>query len=258
MPEDHVRQPSEPASERGEILVGCAGWALRTEHAAAFPGEGSHLERYAGRLRAVEINSSFYRSHRPTTYARWAASVPPDFRFAVKVPRAISHQLRLERTAEVLDRFLSEVAALGDKRGPLLLQLPPSLAFHPRVAADFFAALRERAAGPVVCEPRHPTWFTPEATQLLLRSQVARAAVDPAVVPAAAEPAGWPGLVYYRLHGAPRIYYSTYSDADLRERAAALLRCAAAAPVWCIFDNTALGAATENALDLQQRIPAGR
>lgn len=256
MLEDHVRQPPDPdPAAPHDLLVGCAGWALRREHAGAFPSAGSHLERYAGRLRAVEINSSFYRSHLPATYARWAAAVPPDFRFAVKVPREISHKLRLERTAAEMDRFLSEVAALGDKLGPLLLQLPPSLAFHPRVAADFFVALRDRTAGPVVCEPRHPTWFTPEATQLLGSAQVARAAVDPAVVPAAAEPAGWPGLVYYRLHGAPRIYYSTYSDADLRGVTAALLRCTA--PAWCIFDNTALGAATQNALDLRQRLAAG-
>ncbi|HWP34406.1 MAG TPA: DUF72 domain-containing protein, partial [Thermodesulfobacteriota bacterium] len=60
----------------GAVLVGCAGWAIPRAAAGAFPGPGSHLERYARVLPAVEINSSFYRSHRPRTYARWAASVP--------------------------------------------------------------------------------------------------------------------------------------------------------------------------------------
>src|SRR5690349_12428290 len=69
------------------VRVGCAGWSLPKEHADRFPAEGSHLERYAACFPAVEINSSFYKPHRPTTYARWAASVPPDFRFSVKVPK---------------------------------------------------------------------------------------------------------------------------------------------------------------------------
>jgi uncharacterized protein YecE (DUF72 family) len=72
------------------IYVGTAGWSVPKEHAAAFPVEGSHLERYAQVFGAVEINSSFYRPHRRTTYERWAASVPETFQFAVKVPRATS------------------------------------------------------------------------------------------------------------------------------------------------------------------------
>jgi len=74
------------------VKVGCAGWAIPRQHAHRFPEQGTHLERYARRLPAVEINSSFYRSYQPKTYARWAASVPEHFRFAVKVPREITHR----------------------------------------------------------------------------------------------------------------------------------------------------------------------
>jgi len=239
------------------IAVGCAGWSIRSEHAQAFPGSGTHLERYARRLPAVEINSSFYRPHRPETYARWAASTPAAFRFAVKVPREITHTRRLRDSADPLERFLGEAASLGGRLGPLLVQLPPSLRFDPRVAEAFFAALRARFTGPVVCEPRHLSWFTEEAERLLVAAHVARVAADPAPVPAAARPGGWPGLVYYRLHGSPAMYESAYDASYLRGLAAALQAAASVAPTWCIFDNTALGAATANALDVWAQIWAG-
>ena len=81
------------------IRTGTAAWSIPKEHAAPFPVAGSHLERYGAVLNAVEINSSFYRPHRTTTYERWAASVPEDFRFAVKVPKAITHEHRLKDVA---------------------------------------------------------------------------------------------------------------------------------------------------------------
>ena len=239
------------------IRVGCAGWSVPKEHAARFPQEGSHLERYARTFPAVEINSSFYRPHRPATYARWAASAPPGFRFAVKVPREITHERRLTDPAEPLGRFLAECGALGEALGPLLVQIPPSLAFDGRVAESFFAALRERFSGSIVCEPRHPSWFGSEAEQALARHQVARVAADPAPVPSAAQPGGWEGLVYYRLHGSPRMYYSAYSEPYLAALADTLHEAARSAPVWCIFDNTALGAATEDALSVIQRLRIG-
>jgi len=175
--------------------------------------------------------------------------VPEHFRFAVKVPRLITHERRLQDAREPLLRFLSEVAELGSRLGPLLVQLPPSLAFDEGVAASFFSLLRERFAGPVVCEPRHSSWFAPEAEQLLAKFEASRVAADPAPVPQAAVPGGWSRLAYYRLHGAPRVYYSAYSAAAL-EKLAVTLQVLAARSVaaWCIFDNTAAGAATSDAL----------
>jgi len=135
--------------------VGCAGWSIPKEHADRFPEKGSHLARYARRFPAVEINSSFYRPHRPSTYARRAAETPDDFMFAVKVPKEITLLHRLVDVADPFDRFLDETASLGPKRGPLLVQLPPSLVFKADVAAGFFGGLRAKFAGDVACEPRH-------------------------------------------------------------------------------------------------------
>jgi uncharacterized protein YecE (DUF72 family) len=240
------------------VYVGCAGWSLPRAEQPRFPREGSHLERYAARLPAVEINSSFYRPHRPATYARWAASVPAPFRFSVKVPRAITHERRLKESDALLETFLAEAAALGAALGCLLVQLPPSLRFDPPAAEAFFAALRARYAGAVAAEPRHASWFAPDAERLLGEYEVARVAADPARVPAAAEAGGWTGLVYYRLHGSPEMYYSAYDAAYLEaiaERLAALAR--RRLPTWCIFDNTALGAATRNALELLEKLRGG-
>ena len=230
------------------VRIGTAGWEIGADVRARFPAAGSRLERYAARFPCVEINSSFYRPHRPSTYARWAASVPETFRFALKVPRTITHERRLVGAEDALDAFLAETSALGDRRGVLLVQLPPSLAFDADVVAAFLEAVRARYAAPLACEPRNATWFDGNADALLARYDVARVGADPAVAAHAAEPGGWDGFAYRRLHGSPRTYYSEYDDAALRAVAARLR--ASRCPSWCIFDNTASGAATANALDL--------
>jgi len=238
----------------GNLFIGTAGWSIPRQVAPHFPGEGTHLHRYARVLHCVEINSSFHRPHAAATYARWAASAPAEFRFSVKIPRAITHEGALRAARPLVDRFLEESAGLGDKRGPLLLQLPPSLAFDRRVAGRFLDLLRSRFGGPLVCEPRHPTWFAVAAEALLVRHDVARVAADPAPAPGAERPGGWSGLVYYRLHGTPRKYWSRYEPEMLAGLAGDLRRAAAHVDVWCLFDNTASGAALENAWNLMRMV----
>lgn len=240
---------------QGKIRIGTAGWSIPKGCADAFPAEGSSLQRYAQRFDAAEINTTFYRSHRPATYARWAASVPEGFRFAVKMPREITHKRKLADFAEPLDGFLAEIAVLGDRLGPLLVQLPPSLAYDGAAATGFLAGLRERFAGSLVIEPRHASWFADAVEALLTEHRVARVAADPPPVPGAEEPGGWPGIVYRRLHGSPDVYFSAYSEEVLTETAA-LLRSDAtgAAESWCILDNTGRGAACENALSILQQL----
>lgn len=241
----------------GLLRVGTAGWTVPRLHAEHFLAEGSQLGRYAGVFSAAEINSSFYRAHKPSTYSRWAASVPEDFRFAVKLPRTITHERRLVDAAAPLDAFTAETGALGGKRGPLLVQLPPSLVYDPAVVLPFLALLRERWNGAVVCEPRHATWFTAEVDDALRSFAVARVAADPARVEAAAKPGGWTGLVYYRLHGSPQMYFSGYEPRYLDALAHALLKHAdSGVPAWCIFDNTIRGEAAGNAVATLRRVEA--
>jgi len=238
----------------GRLRIGCAGWTIPKQHATSFPLLGSHLDRYAQRFAAVEINSSFRQAHRRTTYERWSAAVPDGFAFSVKAPKDITHSLRLAGADAALDAFLEQANGLGSKLGPLLFQLPPSLPFDPQPAGSFFAALRTRFDGSVVCEPRHPDWFTVRAEALLMEFRISRVAADPPVVNAAAVPGGWNGLAYFRLHGSPRVYYSEYRPGQIEWFAQQLAALPSDRPVWCIFDNTATGAATGNALALQERV----
>jgi uncharacterized protein YecE (DUF72 family) len=235
--------------------IGTAGCQVPSHHRSLFADSGSHLERYASRFAAVEINSSFYRPHAARVYERWAAAVPGSFRFAVKCPKAITHERRLQMARRPLEQFLGEVAGLGPKLGPILVQLPPSHEFELRRVKRFLTLLRERHAGPVVCEPRHATWLSPAADRLLVDFSISRVAADPARAPGFERPGGCTDLVYYRWHGSPRVYWSDYQP-DVLERHAQRLK-AAGADTWTVFDNTAAGAAAGNALTLVTLLAAG-
>lgn len=236
------------------IRIGTAGWSVPSQHRERFAAAGSQLETYGSVLNCVEVNSSFYTPHRLKTYERWAASVPPDFRFAVKIPKAVSHAPGLSFVQSDVDRFLSEVSGLGVKLGVLLLQLPPTSAFDESGADPLISWLQGQVTVPIVCEPRHASWFMPEVETWLAERRVARVAADPARFVGAGEPGAWNGLVYFRLHGSPRIYYSSYDDENLRAMENRLTAIAARSSVWCIFDNTAAGAAMDNVLALKQSI----
>lgn len=234
-------------------IIGTAGWSIPVKDAAAFPVEGTSLERYAARFRGVEINSSFHRSHRASTWQRWADAVPDDFRFAAKLPKTITHQHKLQDCGELLRAFLDESGSLGAKLAVLLVQLPPKLAFDPGLCGRFFEQLGSLTAVQAVCEPRHPSWFEPEADALLASLRVARVAADPALSQSAARPGGWRGLTYWRLHGSPAMYRSAYGPERLAGYAAQIRSALAEGrESWCMFDNTASSAAAGDALGLQR------
>jgi uncharacterized protein YecE (DUF72 family) len=230
------------------LRTGIAGWSLPIKPT----DPGSHLHHYSRSLRCVEVNSSFYRPHRPSTWARWATETPPDFRFSIKAPKTITHEAKLRHTETLLSDFLEQIQPIIPKAGPILFQLPPSFALDSVVVEDFLGLLRTVYEKEVVVEPRHATWFTPPVDSLLKKYLIARVAADP---PKGAVEAGQPGgsmsLAYYRLHGAPRTYYSNYDDPFLVNLAATIKTLNNA---WVIFDNTALSHAYPNALRLQKLI----
>lgn len=188
------------------------------------------------------------------TYERWAASVGDDFLFSVKLPKTISHARRGEDAEADIERFANEIAGLGGKLGVVLVQFPPSRVFQRCEVETLFASLSSNLPCPLACEPRHASWFAPPAETLLADLHVARVAADPPPADGAEAPGGWPGLRYHRLHGAPRIYYSRYEPHAIDILRDNLEDGAHAADVWCIFDNTAMGAATGNALELITRL----
>ena len=235
--------------------IGCAGWSLSSKVSDRFPQSGTHLERYAQVFSCVEINSSFYRSHQAKTYARWAASVPATFRFSVKVPRTITHDCRLEGFEALLDVFIEQIAHLGDKLGYLLIQLPPSLRWDAALVARFLEGVHARIPVPLALEARHESWFCEEADAVLRLAKASRVCAHPAAILEGVAN----GVLdedmprYWRLHGAPKIYYSAYDDAFLADVARRMqLTLQDAADAWCILDNTAAGEAIPNALSLKR------
>jgi uncharacterized protein YecE (DUF72 family) len=231
--------------------VGTAGWSIPRPIADQFPSEGSALERYAARLPVAEINSSFHRTHRISTWERRRDSVPPTFRFSAKLPKTITHQAKLRDCAELVAEFLVQAHTLREKLRIVLVQLPPKLEFYAELARAFFSDLKSRTPAPLACEPRNMSWFAKDADALLDELSVARVAADPALCEAAAHPGGSRRVSYWRLHGSPTIYRSSY--ADRINEIARFMRAHGVAENWCIFDNTASSAATADALALIQQ-----
>jgi uncharacterized protein YecE (DUF72 family) len=243
------RLSSSPAKE--VIWIGTAGWAIPRATSGNFPMEGSGLSRYASVFNAAEINSTHHRSHQTKTYERWRETVPEQFRFSVKTPKALTHDARLLDCSDGVEEFLKEISPLAPKLGPILLQLPPSFAFDAAIVEPFCRILANGEQFRIACEPRHASWFNANVDRWLSNRRIARVAADPARHPGGDAPGGWRGLSYYRLHGSPRVYYSSYSAEELdalRDR----LKRDDADERWCIFDNTASGAAAANAIALLQ------
>jgi uncharacterized protein YecE (DUF72 family) len=237
------------------IFIGTAGCSIPAQYGSDFPDGASHLERYAKQFGAVEINSSFYRPHRQSTYVRWAQTVPDGFRFSVKLPKSITHEARIQGAADLIAAFAEQIGGLGRKLGVVLVQLPPSLDFDVVKAGQFLGALQAAIGCPIVIEPRHASWSSPSATALMKERHVARVMADPVVIPAGEAPAGWPGLRYRRLHGSPRIYHSSYDSEFLAKLGSTLAReRREGIETWCIFDNTASFQATANALELERSL----
>lgn len=224
-------------------IIATAAWSVPKTVADRFAPEGSGLSRYASVFNGVEINSTFYRRHKPSTFARWAESVPDGFRFSVKIPKEITHTRAMKDIGELFDIFLNDISPLGEKRGPLLCQLPPSLVFDADKMETAFHTMRNADRQPIVIEVRHKSWASDEATVLLKKYAMDRVLADPALVWVVEDFTDPPR--YVRLHGKPKIYYSSYTDEEIRSFSKLL-----APDSWCVFDNTASGAAIENALTM--------
>jgi uncharacterized protein YecE (DUF72 family) len=228
------------------LHVGTAGWGNPPAKRPERNSSETHLKFYSRHFDCVEINSSFHRRHRQSTYARWRDEVPERFRFSIKMPRSITHESRLTRCAAEVAEFYEDAMALQPKLGVVLVQLPPALEFDSDTVRAFFASVPRIDRVTVACEPRHPSWFTREADNELRDAQVSRVAADPARCAGADGPGGSTRLAYYRWHGAPHIYYSKYSKTRLAAFADSVANTDAVES-WCIFDNTARHEAWDDA-----------
>ena len=157
------------------LRVGTSGWQYRDWRGAFYPPTvptSRWLEHYAASYPTVEANSTFYRLPARATFEQWAARTPDGFTFAVKASRYLTHVRRLRDPDEPVSRLLDHAAGLGDRLGPVLVQLPPTL---PADAGLLDAALGAFPTGVrVAFEPRHPSWDTDAITEVLAAHDAAR------------------------------------------------------------------------------------
>ena len=270
-----------------DVRIGLSGWRYREWRGRFYPRglpQRRELEYVAGLMNTVELNGSFYSLQRPSSYERWAATVPNDFTFAVKGGRYITHLKRLLGVDTALANFFaSGLLALGPKLGPVLWQLPPGLRFDPDVLGAFLGRLpRTTTAVAELARGHDPrlegrTFTTPDADRrvrhvLEIRDESYR---DPAFLRVleahdvglvVADTAGrWPmlfdvtsDLVYVRLHGDVELYTSGYGEAALDTWADRVRGWRDAGLDVCVyFDNDVDAHAPFDALALAGRLGVG-
>jgi uncharacterized protein YecE (DUF72 family) len=236
-------------------FIGTSGWTIPKEFSQLFPQEGSHLERYSSVFNAVEVTSSFYQDHQFSTYCRWRETVPADFGFSVKLNKHFTHECKLKVKRVQLEKSLATFAGLEEKWRVLLVQLPPKLEMSLKTAEKFFITLRSLYGGSIVLEARNCTWAQNSALPLYEDLGISLAHADPERCLASAESRIAGDLVYFRYHGSPEIYRSSYSEGVLAGLARSLnVYHIEKTESWCVFDNTTFGHATINALDLSRLV----
>jgi uncharacterized protein YecE (DUF72 family) len=254
--------PPFPAAHTGHdagvtLLVGTSGWTYDSWAVPFYPGVARRrwLEFYAERLPTVELNASHYRWPRDTTFSGWHDRLPRGFEMAVKAPRALTHARRLadpERWAEIIGRGLR---LLGDRAGPVLLQLPPAME---RDDDRLARALSVMPAG-IRCavEFRHPSWLDDRVFGLLEEHRAAYVVMSGARLPCVLRATS--DLVYVRWHGPSHehLYAGSYPDDDLRWWADRLREWEGQGRrVYGYFNNDQYGYAVANALRLRELLAA--
>ncbi len=237
--------------------VGTSGWNYRHWSGVFYPKgmkPTAWFAHYARFFDTVEVNNTFYRLPSPEVFARWAREAPPGFCYALKASRFITHIKRLLEPERSAAAFLRRAAGLGEKRGPLLFQMPPSGRLNvPRLQAflAYMAGQRILSGLQIVFEFREPSWLAPEAQQLLEKAGAALCLAD------------WPDLevqgpltgsfVYIRRHGAGGLYAGAYPRAAL-QRDAERIRgwVAEGRSVFVYFNNDAEANAVRDALTLRE------
>ena len=236
------------------IHVGCSGWVYKHWRGILYP-EGlpqrRWFERYAEEFDTVEINASFYRVPLGSTFEGWRGKAPPSFRYAVKVNRFVTHMKKLLDCEEEVDRFISLARQLGDKLGPLLYQLPPSL----RRNLERLDAFLGRLPGDLehVVEFRHKSWYDEEVLAALDKHHVGFVTHD---MKGLVSPRWASGkAAYVRFHGAGGKYWGRYSDDALLEWTDWVLEQASVGrSVWCYFNNDIHGHAIDDARTLKSMV----
>ena len=239
------------------VVIGTSGWTYPSWKGSFYPEDCPRrrlLEYYAREFATAEVNPSFYHVPRAATYEQWAAQVPPDIVFALKVSLLITHHKRLVEVEEHWRAFATNARTLGRHLGPLLLQLPPSFQRDRARLARFLAAVGKQADPDppprLVFEFRHKSWFREDIDDLLRRHGAAVCVADSPRYPR--RDVRTADFAYVRFHGRTQMFASSYTDAGLAQEARLLKRdVRAGLDVYVYFNNDARGHAVANARSLR-------
>ncbi|OMC49178.1 DUF72 domain-containing protein [Mycobacterium sp. IS-1264] len=236
------------------VRIGTSGWSYQHWNDVLYrPGlpAGKRLARYVEVFDTVELNASFYRWPKDSTFAGWRDQLPAGFTMSVKAHRGLTHYRRLASPEPWIERFERCWQLLGDRRGVLLVQLHPE---QQRDDARLDSFLRQVPASiRVAVELRNPSWNDPAVYEVLERRRAAYVVMSGAGL--ACVPRATTDLVYIRLHGPDQdsIYAGCYSEDDLRRWADRIVGWDRdGRDVWVYFNNDLGGHAVRNALTLQE------
>jgi uncharacterized protein YecE (DUF72 family) len=230
-----------------DLRIGCSGWSYKDWRGPFYPPEvrvKDQLAWYATRFSTAEINASFYRLPTETAVAAWRDAVPEGFLFAWKASRFLTHNKKLKEPEDSLKLILGRMEPLGDRYGPILFQLPPSLKLDRERLAYFLDRLPKKRRCTV--EFRHASWYAPEIFKLLAEHDVSLCVSDHHDAPSPWEATA--SFVYVRAHGPGGRYYGRYSEAELKTLAQAIRDWRKdGKAVFCYFDNDIKSAAPQDA-----------
>lgn len=236
--------------------IGCSGFYYKDWKEVFYPKglpQTKWFDFYCEHFNTLELNVTFYRFPSLNVLQNWYRKAPDNFIFSVKVPKAITHESRFEGSQSLAMEFYDMLSlGLAEKLGPVLYQLPPSISYSPEMLDAIISHMDENFKN--VIEFRHISWWRKEVIQTLSQSNIAFCGVS------------FPGLIadvmtniptaYYRFHGVPKLYYSSYDDAFLEKVVQTLHGDKKIKEAFLYFNNTAEAAALQNARYVQELVDA--
>lgn len=240
-----------------KLFIGTSGFSYSHWENNVFYSEGlpkkEQLEYFAQNFNSLELNNPFYRLPSEKTFLNWQKRTPPDFLFAVKVSRFITHIKKLNQCQNYWKLFLERSLNLGSKLGPFLFQLPPTWKINLSRLKEFVEMIeKNNSKFRFVFEFRHPSWFSPEIYQFLKKyKNISLCSADSPSFSIKEEISG--NFIYIRMHGGKILYSSNYSEKELKQLAKQINGYLnKGMDVYCYFNNDAYGFAVKNAKQLSK------
>ncbi|MFN3568314.1 MAG: DUF72 domain-containing protein [Caldimicrobium sp.] len=240
-----------------KYYIGTSGWSYPSFREIFYPLDlkpKDWLAFYSKYFNTVEINATFYRTPKPTTFQKWYESTPPYFVFSVKAPKLITHIKKLKDIKEPLETFLKSLKPLAEKARVLLFQLPPSLSFDKELLESFLRLMPKEYKN--VIEIRHKSFHNEEFINLLEKYGVSLCFSDCGKRYPSWFEYNTADFLYIRLHGSKQLYVSNYEEEEL-DNLIKVIHKFTVSEVYVYFDNTALGYAVKNALSFKEKLLGG-